>query len=64
MKEVEVALQGLLARKTLADLRREFGRKAPQQFVREAEDWFVKRRLGRTAARRGGRRAAAGRRTS
>lgn len=64
MSEVEGALQGLLAAKTLADLRREFGRKAPKQFVREAEDWFVKRRLGRTAARSGGRRAAGGRRTS
>lgn len=64
MKETEDALQALLAGKTLADLRREFGRKAPRQFVREAEDWFLKRRLGRTAARRGGRGAPAGGPTS
>jgi Rrf2 family protein len=62
MKEAEDALQGLLGAKTLADLRQEFGRKAPKQFVLEAEDWFVKRRRGRTAARSSGRRAAGGRR--
>jgi Rrf2 family protein len=62
MKETEDALQGLLGAKTLADLRKEFGRKAPKQFVLEAEDWFLKRRRGRTAARSSGRRAAGGRR--
>ena len=58
MKEAEDALRAFLASKTVADLGREFGRKAPEQFVREAEGWFQERRLGRTAPRRGKRRAA------
>jgi Rrf2 family protein len=52
MKEAEEALQSVLASKTLADLSREFGRKAPEKFVREAESWFLVRRIGRTAKRR------------
>jgi Rrf2 family protein len=57
MKEAEDALQGFLASKTIADLSREFDRKAPERFVREAEGWFLERRNGRTAKRRGPRRA-------
>jgi Rrf2 family protein len=57
MKEAEDALQGFLASKTIADLGREFGQKAPKTFVREAESWFLERRMGRTAKRRGQRRA-------
>jgi len=64
MKETEDTLRGLLAAKTLADLRREFGRKAPQAFLREAQEWFVGRRQARTAGKRRGRRAAGGRRIS
>ncbi len=54
MKEAEDALQGFLASKTLADLGHELERKAPAPFLREAETWFQERRVGRTAARRGG----------
>lgn len=57
MKEAEDALQGFLASKTIADLGREFSRKAPDKFVRGAERWFLERRMGRTAKRRGQRRA-------
>jgi Rrf2 family protein len=57
MKEAEGVLQSVLASKTLADLSREFRRKAPGQFVRDAEDWFLARRIGRTANRRGRRRS-------
>jgi Rrf2 family protein len=57
MKEAEDALQSVLASKTLADLNREFGRKVPEPFVREAESWFLVRRIGRTAKRRRPRRA-------
>lgn len=56
MKEAEGALQGFLAAKTLADLGVEFERKAPDQFIRDAEDWFRQRRSGRAASRRGRRR--------
>ena len=62
MKEAEGALQGFLASKTLADLSHELERKAPEQFFRDAEAWFQKRRIGRTAARSGGRRGARPRR--
>lgn len=62
MKEAEGALRGFLASKTLADLGREFERKAPEPFLREAEAWFQKRRIGRTAARTGGRRGTTARR--
>ncbi|HEX8908928.1 MAG TPA: Rrf2 family transcriptional regulator [Anaeromyxobacteraceae bacterium] len=58
MKEAEEALQGFLASKTLANLGHEFGRKAPEPFLRDAEAWFQERRTGRTAAKSGGRRAA------
>ena len=57
MKEAEDALQGFLASKTIADLGREFSRKAPKKFVREAESWFLERRVGRNAKRRVQRRA-------
>jgi Rrf2 family protein len=57
MKEAEDALRRFLASKTLADLSREFGRKAPEPFLREAESWFLERRVGRTAMKRGQRRA-------
>lgn len=58
MREAEGALQGLLASKTLADLGREFERKAPEPFLRDAEAWFQERRTGRTAAKHGRRRGA------
>jgi Rrf2 family protein len=52
MKDAEEALQKTLASKTLADLNREFGKKVPKQFVRNAESWFLVRRIGRTATKR------------
>ncbi len=52
MQEAERALQQLLASKTLADLGREFERKAPEQFLRDAESWFHLRRSGRGAGKR------------
>jgi Rrf2 family protein len=48
MREAEGALQAFLGSKTLADLSREFDRKAPARFVREAETWFQERRSGRS----------------
>jgi Rrf2 family protein len=57
MKEAEDALQSFLASKTLADLGREFGQKAPERFLREAESWFQVRRSGRAAKGRGSRQA-------
>jgi Rrf2 family protein len=62
MKEAEGALQAYLASKTLTDLGREFGRKAPEPFLRETEAWFRNRRTARAAARSGGRRGASPRR--
>jgi Rrf2 family protein len=56
MKGAEDALLGFLTSKTIADLGREFRQKAPEKFVREAESWFLERRIGRTAKRRGRRR--------
>lgn len=56
MNEAQDALQRFLASKTLADLGREFRRKAPEPFVREAELWFLGRRAERTTKRRGPRR--------
>lgn len=64
MSETEAALKELLAAKSLADLRREFARKAPEPFVKQAEAWFLERQRGRKAAGSPGRRAARGRRTS
>jgi Rrf2 family protein len=52
MREAEGALQAYLGSKTLADLGREFGRKAPPQFVQEAEEWFQQRRSGRSKSKR------------
>jgi len=63
MKEAEDALQSVLASKTLADLNREYGQKVPEQFVREAEGWFLVRRIGRTAKRRKQRRSGRSRRS-
>jgi Rrf2 family protein len=51
MQEAEQALQRFLASKTLADLGREFAKKAPAPFLREAESWFQRRRDGRAAPR-------------
>jgi Rrf2 family protein len=56
MREAEGALQAFLGSKTLADLGREFDRKAPVRFVRETEAWFEERRAGRGASRTGKRR--------
>ncbi len=52
MQEAERALQQFLASKTLADLGREFERKAPEQYLRDAESWFQLRRSERAAGRR------------
>lgn len=60
MQEAEAALKQVLAGKTLADLGREFERKAPDQFLRDAERWFQARRTGRAA----GKRSAAGARSA
>ena len=49
--EAERVLQDYLASKTLADLSREFERKAPHEFVEQAEAWFQLRRGDRTARR-------------
>ncbi len=59
MSEAERALQAFLASKTLADLGREFERKAPDRFIRDAESWFQLQRSRRTAGRRKGRRGEA-----
>jgi len=48
MREAEGALQAFLGSKTLADLGREFDRKVPPRFMRDAEAWFQQRRIGRT----------------
>lgn len=58
MKEAEEALQAHLSSKSLADLSQEFERKAPERFLRDAEDWFRERRSGRAAGRNGRRRTA------
>jgi Rrf2 family protein len=63
MREAEGALQTFLGSKTLADLSREFDRKAPPQFMRDAEAWFQQRRNGRSASRRGRRGSNGNRRT-
>jgi len=55
MREAEGALQTFLGSKTLVDLSREFDRKAPAQFMRDAEAWFQQRRSGRAASRSGRR---------
>ena len=52
MQEAERALQQILASKSLADLGREFGKKAPEQFLRDAENWFQGRRSARAAKKR------------
>lgn len=52
MRDAEGALQAFLGSRTLADLGREFDRKAPAQFMRDAEAWFQQRRSGRSARRR------------
>lgn len=52
MQEAERALQQFLASRTLADLGREFERKAPEQFLRDAESWFQLRRSERAAGKR------------
>jgi Rrf2 family protein len=62
MREAEGALQSFLGSKTLGDLSREFERKAPEQFIRDAEVWFQHRRSGRAASRQGRRRSAGNRR--
>jgi Rrf2 family protein len=48
MREAEGALQAYLGSKTLAELSREFEKKAPPAFMREAEAWFQQRRDGRS----------------
>ena len=64
MSETEAALKALLAGKSLADLGREFARKAPAPFVKQAEAWFLERRRGRTAEGPARRRTARARRPS
>ena len=48
MQEAENVLRSFLMSKSLADLGREFERKAPDQFIRDAESWFQQRRNERT----------------
>jgi len=50
MQEAEDALRSILTSKSLADLGHEFGRKAPDQFIRDAESWFQQRRGERTSS--------------
>jgi DNA-binding IscR family transcriptional regulator len=52
MQEAEKALQSFLTSKSLADLGHEFGRQAPDQFIRDAESWFQQRRSERTNSHR------------
>jgi len=51
MREAEHELRELLGSKTLADLKRDFGRKAPSDFVEESETWFERRKQKRTSRR-------------
>ena len=53
MQEAENALRSVLRSKSLADLGHEFERKAPDQFGRNAEEWFQQRRSERTKKRSG-----------
>jgi Rrf2 family protein len=52
MKRAERELRIFLATKTLADLGRELGAKAPQDFLKESEIWFVNQRSSRTSKRK------------
>jgi Rrf2 family protein len=52
MKETEDNLRKLLAAKSLADLGNEFEKKAPSQFIRDAETWFLNRREKRATGPR------------
>lgn len=53
MQEAERALQSVLTSKSLADLGCEFVHKAPDQFLREAENWFQQSRRRRTNKKAG-----------
>ena len=53
MQEAERALRSVLMSKSLADLGHEFERKAPHQFLRDAEIWFQRSRSRRTNKRLG-----------
>jgi Rrf2 family protein len=55
MRETEEGLRTLLGQKTLADLGREFERKAPQRFIQEATTWFEQRRSARASGGKGRR---------
>ncbi len=52
MREAEAALEQVLASKTLHSLSRELSTKAPDQFLRDAEDWFQHRRGERATGAR------------
>jgi Rrf2 family protein len=58
MQEAEAVLQQFLGSKTLVDLGREFERKAPERFLRDAEAWFRERRAARASGRSGSRRGS------
>jgi Rrf2 family protein len=64
MQEAEQGLRSFLASKSLADLGSEFERKAPDQFIKEADNWFQHRRCERTNRKRTGCRTGAARQTS
>jgi Rrf2 family protein len=51
MQEAERELRDFLASKSLADLSRDFERKAPLDFVRESDVWFRQRKRERTNRR-------------
>lgn len=53
MQEAETAMKNVLTAKSLADLGREFKRKAPDQFLRNAEHWFQQCRSERINHRSG-----------
>lgn len=52
MLDAERELRNYLATKTLADLGRELGHKAPRQFVEESTVWFQQRKSDRTTRRK------------
>jgi Rrf2 family protein len=51
MREAEHELRNFLGSKTLADLNRDFGCKAPLDFVKDSETWFQDRKQQRTSRR-------------
>jgi Rrf2 family protein len=63
MQEAEKGRRSFLAPKALADLGRDFERKAADQFIKEADNWFQHRRCERTNREHAGCRTGAARQT-